>query len=240
MSSGSANCGRKLAFDSGFSITGGQMWSLATENRKGIQNRREALPMMIDPQYVVGFTWQRAYSLRVTQSLFDNKLTVGASIEGPQTTSAGAASLFSPTLLAPLHKTSGMPLLESEAVSTTSSTLPVTLRTGLPTSYSRPPSIPVGATMKSSASSASSVPAFILALSLAFPRRHQLRPTLTCVRQITRSLSWHRTAVGAFNDSRTGGGGGASFRVPLFRRRSISAQGRLRRWHQPLWLGAAL
>src|SRR6267142_1567796 len=57
----------QAAFDSGFSITGGQMWSLATENRKSIQNRQEALPMMIDPQYVVGFTWQRAYALRATQ-----------------------------------------------------------------------------------------------------------------------------------------------------------------------------
>src|SRR5258707_10791332 len=65
------------------------MWSLATENRKGIQNRQEALPMMIDPQYVVGFTWQRAYSLRATQSLLDNKLTLGVSIEGPQTTLGG-------------------------------------------------------------------------------------------------------------------------------------------------------
>jgi len=29
---------------------GGQMWMLATENRKGINNRQEALPMQIDPQ----------------------------------------------------------------------------------------------------------------------------------------------------------------------------------------------
>ncbi len=36
----------QAAFDNGFSITGGQMWSLATENRKGIQNRQEALPMI--------------------------------------------------------------------------------------------------------------------------------------------------------------------------------------------------
>src|SRR5205814_2663861 len=79
----------QAAFDGGFSITGGQMWSLATENRKGIQNRGEALPMIIDPQYVVGFTWQRAYGLRVIESLLNNKLTLGASIEGPQTTLGG-------------------------------------------------------------------------------------------------------------------------------------------------------
>ena len=79
----------QVAFSSGLSVTGGQMWSLATENKKGIQNRQEALPMQIDPQYVVGFTWQRAYGMRVVQSLFDNKFAVGIAVEGPQTTLGG-------------------------------------------------------------------------------------------------------------------------------------------------------
>ena len=79
----------QVAFDSGLSITGGQMWSLATENKKGIQNRQENLPAQIDPQYVVGFTWQRAYGFRVVQSLFDNRLAVGISVEGPQSTVGG-------------------------------------------------------------------------------------------------------------------------------------------------------
>ena len=65
------------------------MWSLATENKKGIQNRQENLPLQVDPQYIVGFTWQRAYGFRVVQSLFDNKLAVGISVEGPQTTLGG-------------------------------------------------------------------------------------------------------------------------------------------------------
>ena len=79
----------QVAFSSGLQITGGQMWSLATESKKGIQNRQEALPLIIDPQYVVGFTWQRAYGFRVVQSLFDNKFAVGISVEGPQTTVGG-------------------------------------------------------------------------------------------------------------------------------------------------------
>jgi hypothetical protein len=79
----------QVAFSSGLQITGGQMWSLATESKKGIQNRQEALPLIIDPQYVVGFTWQRAYGFRVVQSLFDNKLALGISVEGPQTTVGG-------------------------------------------------------------------------------------------------------------------------------------------------------
>ncbi len=78
----------QLATDSGWSVTGGQMWSLATENRKGIQNRGEALPMMVDPQYVVGFTWQRAYAFRVVKD-FGGKFAVGVSVEGPQATVGG-------------------------------------------------------------------------------------------------------------------------------------------------------
>ncbi len=79
----------QVAFDSGLSITGGQMWSLATETKKGIQNRQEALPMQIDPQYVVGFTWQRAYGFRVVQSMLNNRLALGIAVEGPQATVGG-------------------------------------------------------------------------------------------------------------------------------------------------------
>ena len=64
------------------------MWSLATENRKGILNRQEALPMIIDPQYVVGFTWARQYAFRVVKD-FGGKAAIGVSIEGPQATIGG-------------------------------------------------------------------------------------------------------------------------------------------------------
>ena len=49
----------QIATHSGWNITGGQMWSLVTETRKGLDNRTEALPMTIDPQYTVGFSWAR-------------------------------------------------------------------------------------------------------------------------------------------------------------------------------------
>ena len=78
----------RVDFDNGWSITGGQSWSLATENRKGIINRQEWLPLQIDPQYVVGFTWQRAPGLRVTKS-FGDRFTIAASMENPQTTLGG-------------------------------------------------------------------------------------------------------------------------------------------------------
>jgi hypothetical protein len=78
----------RVAFDNGLAFSGGQMWSLVTESRKGIENRQEAFPMMIDPQYIVGWSWQRADSLRVVKS-FGDKFAVAAAIEGPQTTYTG-------------------------------------------------------------------------------------------------------------------------------------------------------
>ena len=78
----------QLALDNGWQFTGGQMWTLATENRKSIQNRQEDLPMMIDPQYVVGFTWARQYAFRAVKD-FGGKFAVGVSVEGPQATLGG-------------------------------------------------------------------------------------------------------------------------------------------------------
>jgi len=74
--------------DSGWSFTGGQMWSLATEDRKGIDNRQEAPPLTIDPQYNVGFTWARQYAFRVVKD-FDGKFAFSVSVEGPQATIGG-------------------------------------------------------------------------------------------------------------------------------------------------------
>jgi len=70
-----------------WSLTGGQMWSLLTETKHGMDNRTEALPMTVDPQYTVGFSWARQYGIRVVRN-FDNHFWLGASLENPQTTFA--------------------------------------------------------------------------------------------------------------------------------------------------------
>lgn len=75
----------QAAFDNGWSLTGGQMWSLVTETKKGVDNRTEALPMTIDPQYSVGFSWARQYGFRVVKN-FGNRFWLAASLENPQTT----------------------------------------------------------------------------------------------------------------------------------------------------------
>jgi len=73
------------AFSNGWTVTGGQMWSLATETKKAMDNRTEALPMTIDAQYHVGFSWERQYGFRVTKS-FNDKAWVGFAVEEPQLT----------------------------------------------------------------------------------------------------------------------------------------------------------
>jgi hypothetical protein len=78
----------QAAFDSGLSFTGGQMWSLATENKKGIQNRGEIPPTTIDVNYTVGFTYARGYGFRVVKD-FGGKFAFGVSVEGPQSTIGG-------------------------------------------------------------------------------------------------------------------------------------------------------
>jgi hypothetical protein len=78
----------QAALNSGWSFTGGQMWSLVTETKTGLDNRTETLPMTIDPQYSIGFSWARQYGFRVTKN-FNNKAWFGFAVENPQTTLGG-------------------------------------------------------------------------------------------------------------------------------------------------------
>jgi hypothetical protein len=78
----------QAALNSGWTFTGGQMWSLVTETKKGLDNRTEAPPMVIDPAYNVGFSWARQYGFRVSKSI-GKKMWVGGSVEDSQATVGG-------------------------------------------------------------------------------------------------------------------------------------------------------
>jgi hypothetical protein len=67
-----------------WAFTGGQLWSLATEDKKGISNLSGDImtPQTIDPNYVVGFVWTRQYGFRVTKT-FKNA-AFGVAVENPQ------------------------------------------------------------------------------------------------------------------------------------------------------------
>ncbi len=81
----------QAAFDSGWTVTGGQMWSLVTQTAKGVDPRTEVLPENIDAQYNIGFSWQRQYGVRVAKD-FNNKMWLAMSVEEPQTTFKGSGS----------------------------------------------------------------------------------------------------------------------------------------------------
>jgi hypothetical protein len=78
----------------GFSFTTGQMWSLVTELKSGINEApgAENLPQTIDPQYHVGFSWTRQWGARFTQSFNNNKEFIGFSLEEPQFTGTSSGA----------------------------------------------------------------------------------------------------------------------------------------------------
>src|SRR5215469_4764294 len=78
----------RAVFENGWSFTGGQMWSLATENKKGIATLTEWIPSVIDPQYVVGFNWERQYGARVAKN-FNDKFAIALAAENPEQTGVG-------------------------------------------------------------------------------------------------------------------------------------------------------
>jgi hypothetical protein len=67
----------------GFTVTGGQMWSLVTETKKGTDNLTENLPMTIDAQYHVGFSWARQPAIRFQQKF--GGFTAAGSLEQAET-----------------------------------------------------------------------------------------------------------------------------------------------------------
>ncbi len=78
----------QAALTSGWSFTGGQMWSLVTETKNGVDNRTEALPMTIDANYNVGFSWARQYGFRIAKN-FGDEAWWAFSVENSQATLGG-------------------------------------------------------------------------------------------------------------------------------------------------------
>jgi hypothetical protein len=78
-------------FSNGWSVLGGQVWSLVTENGRGISpdddlgRTNDARPKVIDPSYNVGFVFARQYGLRLTKN-FGDKVALSVAMEAPQAT----------------------------------------------------------------------------------------------------------------------------------------------------------
>ena len=209
----------QAAFDSGWTITGGQQWTLATENRKGIANRTEVLPMTIDSQYQVGFTWERQYGFRVTKD-FGGKFALGLSVEGPQatiggrgfsnvtTTSQGSASVttignafvFGPGSGGGLFNfvdTTGYPFNKSPDF---------VIKAVADPGWGHYEVYGIFSTFRNRV-----YPCAVVGTNATDTNPPATPTTIAC------SINGSTTpsAVGAFNDTRTGGGGGANIRVPV-------------------------
>src|SRR5271157_4928902 len=78
----------QAALTNGWTFTGGQMWTLVTETKKGVDNRTEATPLTIDPNYTVGFSFARQYAFRVSKNI-NNRFWLAGSIENAQINTRG-------------------------------------------------------------------------------------------------------------------------------------------------------
>jgi len=181
-----------IKFDSGLYISAGQMWSLVTESKKGIENRQEAFPLQIDPQYVVGWAWQRAYGFRVAKNW--DKFAFGVGIEGPQTTIGGRGFPNNFFINAP-GAGGGL----NNFVDTSGYTL------------NRGPDFLVKITAD---------PGYghYEVVGILSPFRNRIYPcgVNPLVTPLPAGCGSATSTFGAFNDSRTGGGAGATARFPLF------------------------
>jgi hypothetical protein len=86
----------QAALKNGFTVTGGQMWSLVTETKKGTDNGTENLPANVDAQYNVGFSWLRLPAIRFQQKL-GNATTIALSLENGQITGFDKGGANGPT-----------------------------------------------------------------------------------------------------------------------------------------------
>jgi hypothetical protein len=70
------------------SFYAGQMWSLMTQDKTGAAPRGEAVPLTIDAQYNVGFSWARQWGVRFVQD-FNHKASFAIGAEEDQMTVGG-------------------------------------------------------------------------------------------------------------------------------------------------------
>ncbi len=200
----------QAAFDNGWSFTGGQQWSLVTETKHGMDNRTEAVPLTIDPQYNVGFSWTRQYGARLVKN-FDNKVWLGVSVENAQATltSHNNAANF---LVGSAGTGGGLynALLSACTTTLNTSGTPVTVcAPAAPYSFNPSPDVIVKAVFE---------PGFghyeVFGIYSRF--RDRVFPCGEIASGATCEGSTSANALGAFNSSRNGGGIGANVRWSFF------------------------
>ena len=215
----------QAAFDNGWTVTAGQMWSLVTQTTKGLDNRTEYLPMTIDAQYQVGFSWARQFGARFVKN-FGNRAWVGFSVENPQTTFTVHGNPTSTVTTGAV--TVSCPISSSCATGTTTvggtSTTFVNFLLGAPGasgglynplanySYNPSPDLVFKAAFEPGWGHFEVFGVYTRYRDRIFPCETGVSKTTPC--PINGSTA--PSGIGAFNVSRNGGGGGFNALVPLF------------------------
>jgi hypothetical protein len=211
----------QAAFDNGLSLTGGQMWTLAAETRKGMQNRTETTPLTIDVNYTVGFTYARQYGFRVVKD-FGGKFALGFSVEGPQTTFGGrgfsaftsASGATSQNFFLNAPGANGGLVNAFDATGYTVNKAPeILFKAVADPGWGHYEVFGIVSTFRNRIYPCAVVtPAASATVVISGSGPLTGNPGAGCTNTTP-------SAVGAFNDSRTGGGVGASLRVPLFNKK---------------------
>ena len=211
----------QAAFQSGWTITGGQQWSLVTETKKGITNRTEVLPQTIDSQYQVGFSWERQYGFRVVKD-FGSKFALGLAVEGPQATIGGRgfSSITTDDLSKGTVSTTGNAFINGPGsggglynfVDTSGYTFNKTpdfvVKAVADPGWGHYEVFGVLSTFRNRV-----YPCGVVGTNATDTAPPATPTTITC--PLITSASPAPSSVGAFNDTRVGGGFGANIRVPV-------------------------
>ncbi|MGA8072175.1 MAG: hypothetical protein WB995_01790 [Candidatus Acidiferrales bacterium] len=210
----------QAALENGWSFTGGQIWSLATENKKGIDTRGEAIPLTIDPQFNVGFTWARQYGFRVVKS-FGDKFALAVSVEGPQATIGGRGfSLVTTTTVGTASvATTGNTFLDAPGLGgglfnfidtsgyTINKTPDFIVKAAADPGFGHYELFGIISTFRNRI-----YPCGVVGTNANDTAPPATLTTIAC--SVDGSIG--PSSIGAFNDTRTGSGLGASMRLPLF------------------------
>jgi Skp family chaperone for outer membrane proteins len=203
----------QASFKSGLELEAGQMWSMATRYKTGLQLRTEQSPQTIDPNYNAGFVWERQYGARIVQN-FGTKAAVGISIENPQTLAPSGSGLPTNYLLGSAGTGGGLYNSAGAPGATSSANL-------ANYSWNLAPDIIV---------KAAADPGFghyeVFGIARFF--RDRVYPgnttTTTTTGGVTTTTVTYNS-IGAYNDSTVGGGIGGSFQLPIMQKYSIGASG---------------
>lgn len=209
-----------------WTLTGGQQWSLVTETKKGMDNRSEALPMTIDANYNVGFSWARQYGIRLVRN-FNNHFWLGASLENPQTTFSARNALTNFALGSPGNGgglyNSGITGVGCTTTATTVDGVTTYTTTCTPTnaanySFNAMPDFVVKAAAE---------PGFghYEAFMILSRYRDRVYPcgALPATGALGANCNGTQSGLGAYNDSQTAAGFGANARITLAKQIDIGA-----------------